>query len=271
MRKLAWCWNWRTVAVGMLAVPVLCGPMTQAQQPGGTASQYPGGAASSVAPAGLAQPPFDRPPAAQSIPGATSFGAAPSADVFIVRPDTSANINLTAPGVPMRFSFGSAEQAPQQDVLKKYGETADEAQRATLSQQLRQLVDQEFTDRQNSRQADLQRLEEQLNRLRAIHQRRENEREQIVNDRVQQLLRNADGVGWGDDSRHDSRPGWTPADSPPFGYAPPALSVLGSPQPPGAVLPIKPHLPSPATAPSPLIGAPSPNSDLRPPAPGIPD
>jgi hypothetical protein len=40
-------------------------------------------------------------------------------------------------------------------------------------------------------------LEAQIKRLREIHQRREQQKDRIVADRLQQLLRDADGLGWG--------------------------------------------------------------------------
>jgi hypothetical protein len=95
-----------------------------------------------------------------------------------------------------------------------------------------------------------------LNRLRAIHDRRERERNRIVGDRVQQLLHNADGLGWGD----ESRPEWTLAYPIPTGYGPPTYTEPGapgdayltprpmiSPYPP--VAPTPPALPAATTSP----------------------
>ena len=43
-------------------------------------------------------------------------------------------------------------------------------------------------------------MEEQLAKLKEIHTKRTQQREQIVADRVQQLLREVEGLGWGSDS-----------------------------------------------------------------------
>ena len=46
-------------------------------------------------------------------------------------------------------------------------------------------------------------LGEQLRNLQEQHQRRAEQRDQIVEERVRQLLRDADGLGWGS---HEDRP-----------------------------------------------------------------
>ena len=98
-------------------------------------------------------------------------------------------IDTAAPKAPL----GNAESV----ILRKYSSTTDEAERTSLAASLHATVAKQFAARQVHRLKELQRLEEQLARLRSIHQRRDQERGRIVDARVQQLLRDADGLGWG--------------------------------------------------------------------------
>ena len=65
--------------------------------------------------------------------------------------------------------------------------------------ELTKVVSDQFDLRQESRERELKELEEHVRKLRELHQRRAKEKDQIVRDRVRQLLRDVDGLGWGDD------------------------------------------------------------------------
>ena len=86
------------------------------------------------------------------------------------------------------------------DILMKFQGTEDSQQREQLRGDLQKLVSEQFDMRQKVRQKELEQLEAQVRRLRAIHSRRQEEKDSIVKDRVQQLLRDADGLGWGADN-----------------------------------------------------------------------
>ena len=101
------------------------------------------------------------------------------------------------------------DKAPQQeydlnqkvmDILTKYQGAENSQQREQLRGDLQKLVGEQFDLRQQVRQKELEQLEAQVRRLRTIHTRRQDEKESIVKDRVQQLLRDAEGLGWGTDS-----------------------------------------------------------------------
>jgi len=57
-----------------------------------------------------------------------------------------------------------------------------------------------FDARQSAREKELKQLEDQLVKLKAAQSKRTAQKERIVKDRVQQLINNADGIGWGGDS-----------------------------------------------------------------------
>jgi len=85
------------------------------------------------------------------------------------------------------------------DLLSKYSAANDQAERDQLVKEMTQVAAQDFDARQESRSQELKNLEEQLKKLRALHERRAKEKDDIVRDRVRNLLRDADGLGWGSD------------------------------------------------------------------------
>lgn len=85
------------------------------------------------------------------------------------------------------------------EVIEAYRRTDDEAEKARIAKALPELVGKEFDARQKIREHELKQLEEQLRKLQELHQRRAKQRDQIVEERVRQLLRDADGLGWGSD------------------------------------------------------------------------
>jgi hypothetical protein len=106
------------------------------------------------------------------------------------------------------------ETLPQQDynlnqgvmeILAKYQGTEDSQQREQMRGDLQKIVSEQFDLRQELRQKELEQLEAQVRRLRTIHSRRQEVKESIVKDRVQQLIRDAEGLGWGGDdvTQHD--------------------------------------------------------------------
>jgi hypothetical protein len=107
-----------------------------------------------------------------------------------------------------RFLVPLVETLPQQDhnlgqqaleLLAKYQGTEDSQQREQMRAELQKIVSEQFELRQQLRQKELEQLEAQVRRLRNIHSRRQEEKEAIVRDRVQQLIRDAEGLGWGGD------------------------------------------------------------------------
>jgi hypothetical protein len=85
-------------------------------------------------------------------------------------------------------------------LLAAYRESTDEKERSRLTDELTKAVTEEFDARQKSREAELAQLEEQVRKLGELQRRRESEKTQIVADRVRQLVREADGLGWGGDA-----------------------------------------------------------------------
>ena len=100
-------------------------------------------------------------------------------------------------------------------LLSEYKRATDEKDRAKVLDDLTKVVSEQFETRQTNRERELKELEDHVRKLRELHQRRAKEKDQIVRDRVRQLLRDAEGLGWGDDGRpRPSRTDFYPASSP---------------------------------------------------------
>ena len=110
---------------------------------------------------------------------------------------------------PKNVSRNSDLRSPADDnregrtrkLLSDYSRTDDEKERAKVLDELTKVVSEQFEHRQESRERELKEVEEHMRKLRELHTRRAKEKDQIVRDRVRQLLRDVDGLGWGDDDR----------------------------------------------------------------------
>lgn len=130
-------------------------------------------------------------------------------------------------------AFAAADQKTR-ELLGKYSATEDAAERTKLVERLTAAVSEQFDSRQAIREEELKRLEEQLKKLKGLHDRRVAEKSQIIEDRVRQLLRDADGLGWGNDEGRAYAPAgieWAPRYG---GVAPPYPAALPTSRPAAA-------------------------------------
>lgn len=100
----------------------------------------------------------------------------------------------------LRAALDAADRAhlkSAREAVARYRGAADDEERNKLEAALRVIVAQHFDVHQKRRQLDLEELEAQVQRLRRLHKKREAAKDQIVGDRVSQLLRDAEGLGWG--------------------------------------------------------------------------
>ena len=82
-------------------------------------------------------------------------------------------------------------------LLARYQKSSDQDERKELSEELEKVITEHFEIRQKIRAHELEELNEQIRRLQALHDRREQDKSQIIGDRMRQLLRDAEGLGWG--------------------------------------------------------------------------
>lgn len=81
-------------------------------------------------------------------------------------------------------------------VLEEYRKTSDEDKRAKLKARLTDLLNKQFEAQEQQRNQEIQRLEEQMKKLRELMRRRSEARQSIVDKRAEQLVREAEGLGW---------------------------------------------------------------------------
>lgn len=91
-------------------------------------------------------------------------------------------------------------------LVAEYARLEDEKERGWVEGELTKVAAKSFDIRQEARDRELKELEAEVRKLRQLHQKRAKQKDQIVQDRVRQLLRDADGLGWGAD---ENAPGST--------------------------------------------------------------
>jgi hypothetical protein len=83
-------------------------------------------------------------------------------------------------------------------VLAEYKNTETEADRQKLRQRLTELLSEQFTLRQQRRENEIQQIESRVKKLRELLQKRTDAQQKIVERRLNELLSDAEGLGWGD-------------------------------------------------------------------------
>jgi hypothetical protein len=86
------------------------------------------------------------------------------------------------------------------EIVAKFRNISDDEDRAVAGKALADAVTKQFTVRQQMREKQLEQLEEQVARLRGLQEQRTAQKDRIIADRVQQLIREATGLGWGETS-----------------------------------------------------------------------
>jgi hypothetical protein len=86
--------------------------------------------------------------------------------------------------------------------IEEYKSADGEKSKATKLETITKLVSEQFEARQKARDTELKQLEANLKKLRDTHAKRESEKDVIIRDRVRQITRDSDGLGWGEDAPH---------------------------------------------------------------------
>jgi hypothetical protein len=100
---------------------------------------------------------------------------------------------------PERDKLLKGEAAAAQEVqrlVKDYGRTEDDKERTKIKEKLATALSKQFDLQQKRRDLELSRLEAKLKKLRAVLMKRDEERKTIIDKRLDQLVREADGLGW---------------------------------------------------------------------------
>lgn len=82
-------------------------------------------------------------------------------------------------------------------LLFQYRETNDSVDRRKLKEKLKSVLGGQFDTRQSMQELELIRVEQRIQKLREQLELRKQERANIVRTRLEQLIREAEGLGWG--------------------------------------------------------------------------
>jgi hypothetical protein len=147
-----------------------------------------------------------------------TWGQDPIVPARVIRPSVTTTRNFTTvgdggetvtiaggdvvPGAGWTIAGGNINNNLDENVTRLVRElkSSEGADKESVLTKLKSAVGEQFDNRQEGKAKELKALEEQLAKLKEIHNKRTQQREQIVADRVQQLLREVEGLGWGSDS-----------------------------------------------------------------------
>jgi hypothetical protein len=90
----------------------------------------------------------------------------------------------------------SALAHESEQLVAQYAATEDDEQRGGLKTQLAESLSQQFSVQQQLRERELARVEARVKKLRELTEKRRAAQKTIVEQRLDQLLREADGLGW---------------------------------------------------------------------------
>jgi hypothetical protein len=177
-------------------------------------------------PAQPAQPPaVQRPPVGFSY-GAPAAGQASSGGSFVLQGGGRGRAVIAGPGgFPGGGGFGQIGVGPamigggigpgpddpemaklmqseheldrqSHDLIRKYSETEDQQVREKAKTALREMLNKQFDLQNQRRELELKRVEERLGKLREQLRKRNDARTQIVDQRLEHLVNEAEGLGW---------------------------------------------------------------------------
>jgi hypothetical protein len=102
-----------------------------------------------------------------------------------------------APGPYFQLSSKEHELERQSQTLaQRYAKTENRDEREKVRDELNKVLQQQFDAQQERRKAEIERVEAQLKKLRELMQKREDSKRSIVSRRLEQLLQDAEGLGW---------------------------------------------------------------------------
>jgi len=102
----------------------------------------------------------------------------------------SANAHVSAMDSETLFAHRADELA------KKFGEAKSEADRSQVKTELSELLEKHFGLRQKRHQEEIAGLEAKVKKLKELLEKRQENRREIIAKRLDQILSNAEGLGW---------------------------------------------------------------------------
>jgi hypothetical protein len=101
-------------------------------------------------------------------------------------------VGFALAGSPEESSL--AHEANQ--LARQLGEAKSEADRDKLRTRLGEVLEKQFDQRQKRHEAEIKALEAQVKKLRDLVEKRQENRREIIARRLDQILRESQGLGW---------------------------------------------------------------------------
>jgi hypothetical protein len=131
-----------------------------------------------------------------------AWPAAGQQDPLVAEPGGNSAYRMWGGGGPRDRELDkliAAENAAAREVatlVAEYGRTEEEAPRAKIKEKLSAALAKQFDAQQKRRELELVRAEAKLKKLRELMKKRGEERRTIIDKRIDQLIREAEGLGW---------------------------------------------------------------------------
>jgi hypothetical protein len=81
-------------------------------------------------------------------------------------------------------------------LVQQYSHTEDDGERTKIRSKLAEVLEKQFDLQQKRRDLDIKHIEAQLKKVRQLMEKRSDARRAIIDRHLDQLLREADGLGW---------------------------------------------------------------------------
>jgi hypothetical protein len=139
-------------------------------------------------------------------------GGAVWAQVVALEPSPASRAVTIQKAEQAQYGLGDAVYAPPRQVyaedrrferdtasaIKEWAQAKEESARSIAREKLASALAQQFDDRQKRREQEIADIEARLQKLRETLRKRADAKQTIVSSRLEQLLREAEGLGWGD-------------------------------------------------------------------------
>ena len=86
------------------------------------------------------------------------------------------------------------------ELVETYSRTDNENERTELKSQLAKALGDQFTSQQKRRTLEIDRIEAELKKVRDLLRKRSENRQAIIDKRLEQVVREAEGLGWSEPS-----------------------------------------------------------------------
>jgi len=109
------------------------------------------------------------------------------------------------PGMdPNVFGRSNRAASTSAQLAKQYAKATKEEEKKDVKKQLSDTLNKEFDQLAQSQQAELDQLEKQVAELKAVLKKRKDSKDTIVERRLEELILNAEGLGWGSSKQAES-------------------------------------------------------------------